>query len=38
MLLQLFSSISMNRGFWNSHLNSSYVGEYSATIHLDFTE
>ena len=38
MLMQLFSSISVNSGFQNIHLHVSHVGEYSATIHLDFRE
>ena len=38
MLIQLFSSISENSGFWNIHLNASRFGEYPATIHLDFRE
>ena len=37
MLIQ-FSSISVNSGFQNIHLHASHVGEYSATIHLDFRE
>ena len=36
MLIQLFSSISVNSGFQNIHLQASHVGEYSSTIHLDF--
>ena len=38
MLIQLFSSISMNSGFSNIHLHASHVSEYSATILLDFRE
>ena len=38
LLIQLFSSISVNSGFWNIHLHVSHVGEYSATIHLHFDE
>ena len=38
MLIQLFSSISVNSGFQNIRLHASHVGEYSATIHLDFRE
>ena len=38
MLIQLFSSISVNSGFWNIHLHASHAGEYSAAIHLDFRE
>ena len=30
--------ISVNSGFQNIHLHASHVGEYSATIHLDFRE
>ena len=37
MLIQ-FSSISVNSGFQNIHFHASHVGEYSATIHLDFRE
>ena len=37
-LIQLFSSMSVNSGFLNIHLHASHVGEYSATIHLDFRE
>ena len=37
MLIQ-FSSISVNSGFQNIHLHASHVGEYPATIHLDFRE
>ena len=35
-LIQLFSSIWMNIGFWNIHRHASHVGEYSATILLNF--
>ena len=38
MPIQLFSSISVNSGFWNIHLHASQVGEYSVAIHLDFRE
>ena len=34
--IQLFSSISVNSSFYNIHLQASHIGEYSATIHLDF--
>ena len=38
MLIQLFSLISVNSGFWNIHLHASHVSEYSVIIHLDFIE
>ena len=38
MLIQLLSSFSVNSDFYNIHLHAYYVGEYSATIHLDFKE
>ena len=38
MLIQLFSSISVNSGLLEYIFHASHVGEYSATIHLDFRE
>ena len=38
MLIQLFSSISVNSGFENIHLDDLNVGEYSVTVHLHFGE
>ena len=37
-LKQLFFSISVNSGFRNIYLPTSWLGKYLATIHLDFKE
>ena len=38
ILKQLFFSISVNSGFKNIYLTTSWLGKYFATIHLDFKE
>ena len=38
ILKQLFFSISVNSGFRNIYLATSWLGKYFATIHLDFKE
>ena len=38
ILKQLFFSISVNSGFRNIYLATSWLGKYLATIHLDFKE
>ena len=38
ILKQLFFSISVNSGFRNMYLATSWLGKYVATIHLDFQE
>ena len=38
MLKQLFFSISVNSGFRNIYLAALWLGEYLATIRLDFKE
>ena len=38
ILKQLFFSISVNSGFRNIYLPTSWLGEYLATIYLDFKE